>query len=63
MSDDVQSREREMAFRKRLAELGLTLAEFRRRSGLTRNIVYRLSKGGKPSMEQAAKMDAVLRKE
>lgn len=41
--------ERRQRLRARLAAAGITLAEFQRRSGLTRNVVYRLAKGGKPS--------------
>ena len=57
---DEESAARATVFRDRLAELGLTIAEFRRRSGLTRNVVYALSKGKKPNAEQRARMSTVL---
>jgi predicted transcriptional regulator len=57
---DEESAARASALRKRLAERGLTIAEFRRRSGLTRNVVYALSKGKKPSDEQQSKISIVL---
>lgn len=63
MSAEGDAKNREDALRKRLTELGLTLAEFRRRSGLSRNVVYRLSKGGAPNPEQADRMNAVLQGE
>jgi len=61
MNAEDEAKMREVALRKRLSELGLSLAEFRRRAGLSRNVVYRLSKGGKPSPDQAAKMEPILR--
>ncbi|MGH7706618.1 MAG: hypothetical protein ACREM6_01615 [Vulcanimicrobiaceae bacterium] len=36
-------------FSRRLKATGLTITEFQRRSGLSRNVVYNLSKGQAPS--------------
>jgi transcriptional regulator with XRE-family HTH domain len=47
-------------FRRRLAAAGLTLAEFSRKSGVTRNIVYRLTRGQKPKASDQEKIEAVL---
>jgi hypothetical protein len=60
LKSDSDAQVRRAALRARLADLGLTVAEFRRRTGLTRNVVYRLSKGGKPTPDQAGKMKGVL---
>ncbi|MDP9024951.1 MAG: helix-turn-helix transcriptional regulator [Candidatus Eremiobacteraeota bacterium] len=59
VKSDVDAQVRAVMLRARLAELGLTLAEFGRRSGLSRNVVYRLSKGGKPTPEQVAAMKSM----
>jgi predicted transcriptional regulator len=49
-------------FRRRLKATGLTITEFQRRSGLTRNVVYNLSKGQLPSsQEQADILERALR--
>ena len=48
------------ALRQRIAAAGLTLAEFGRRAGLTRNVVYRLAKGQEPSKDQQAAIERAL---
>lgn len=49
-------------FSRRLAATGLTITEFQRESGLTRNVIYNLSKGQQPSSpEQEAKLDEAFR--
>jgi transcriptional regulator with XRE-family HTH domain len=47
-------------FRARLKNAGLTQAEFGRRAGLGRAVVWRLAKGGKRSAEQQRKIDSIL---
>lgn len=39
-------------FARQLKATGLTLIEFQRASGLTRNVLYNLSKGQRPSSPQ-----------
>ena len=51
---------RALEFRRRLREAGISIAEFARRSGLTRNVVYRLSKGQHPKSEQHERIERVL---
>jgi len=51
---DTEREHRAKAFRERLVETGLTITDFQRQSGLTRNVVYNLSKGQKPSSEEQA---------
>lgn len=49
---------RAQAFARRLAAAAMRLSDFQRRSGLTRNVTYNLSKGQKPSSpEQAEAME------
>ena len=50
LNEDSQKRAADL--RRQIAAAGWTLAEFGRRSGLSRNVVYRLAKGGKPSTAQ-----------
>jgi hypothetical protein len=55
----VSERERERAvraeeFARRLKATGLGITEFQRRSGLTRNVIYNLSKGQAPSSPDQA---------
>ena len=49
-------------FRQRIKAAGMTLAEFSRRSGITRNIVYRLTKGQKPKPSDQNKIAMVFEK-
>ena len=45
-------------FKRRLEEAGLTIGQLQRRAGLTRNVIYNLSKGQLPtSPEMAAALD------
>lgn len=60
MVEDGDSINRAAELRKRIADHGLTLAGFGRKAGLSRNVVYRLTKGGKPTPEQAAKIAGAL---
>jgi predicted transcriptional regulator len=48
--------ERAAEFARRLKATGLTITEFQKRSGLTRNVIYNLSKGQKPSSGEQARM-------
>ncbi len=43
-------------FARRLKETGLSITEFQRRSGLTRNVIYNLSKGQAPSNQAQAEL-------
>jgi len=60
MSEDGDSINRAAELRKRIADDGLTLAGFGRKAGLSRNVVYRLAKGGKPTPEQDKKIAGTL---
>ncbi|TAM58898.1 hypothetical protein EPN52_09680 [bacterium] len=55
-----QERQRAEAFRRRVAAAGLSFAEFSRRTGISRNIVYRLTKGQKPKPADQTKLEATL---
>lgn len=58
MKHDSESNARAAEFARRLRLTGLRLTEFQKRSGLTRNVIYNLSKGQKPSSsEQAAHLE------
>lgn len=58
MKHDSETKARAEAFAQRLAATGLTKTQFQLRSGLTRNVIYNLSKGQKPSSpDQAAALD------
>jgi plasmid maintenance system antidote protein VapI len=60
---DADKEQRARAFREQLAATGLSITEFQRDSGLTRNVVYNLSKGQKPSSaEQAQKLEEAFGK-
>jgi hypothetical protein len=53
MKHDSDTAARATEFARRLAATGLSKTEFQRQSGLTRNVIYNLSKGQRPSsMEQ-----------
>ena len=45
----VEKQRRAAEFARRLKDTGLAIKEFQRRSGLTRNVIYNLSKGQAPS--------------
>ena len=53
---------RATVLRLRIKQAGLTIAEFQRRSGLTRNVVYALAKGKKPSVDQERRINETLPK-
>lgn len=57
MKDRLREREARAAeFNRRLKATGIGVADFQRRSGLSRNVVYNLSKGQKPSSQEQAKL-------
>jgi predicted transcriptional regulator len=58
-SDEAYLRAQQL--RTRLAKKAVTLAEFGRQTGLTRNVVYGLSKGRAPSVATQKKIDAFFR--
>lgn len=47
-------------FRARVYSVGLTWAELARRASISRNAMYRLTRGGRPSPSQQAAIDKVL---
>jgi len=50
-------------FASRLAATGLTVSQFQSQSGLTRNVIYNLSKGQEPSSpEQGEMLDAAFKR-
>lgn len=55
---DPERQARAADFARRLAATGLSITDFQRRSGLSRNVIYNLSKGQKPASEhQRATLD------
>lgn len=52
--------ERATAFSRRLKASGLTITEFQRRSGLSRNVVYNLSIGQEPKPEQTKALESAF---
>lgn len=61
MNDSSERAKRAQEFANKLAATGLSKAEFEKQSGLTRNVVYNLSKGQAPSSpEMAAKLAAAF---
>lgn len=58
--DDPAAAKRAADLRRRIAAAGLTIAEFRRRSGLSRNVVYALSKGREIKPDESERIDRVL---
>lgn len=60
MRDESDARVRASRLRERIAAKGLTLAEFARQAGLTRNVMYGLGKGKLPKPSEKARMDAIL---
>jgi hypothetical protein len=57
---DDEARQRAAALRARISAAGVTIAQFQRKSGLSRNVVYCLAKGQMPKPDQQAKVDAAL---
>jgi hypothetical protein len=51
---------RAVDFRRRIAAAGITIREFQRRTGLTRNVVYGLTKGRKPPAERQRLIESIL---
>lgn len=62
MTDKTEREMRAAEFARRLKATGLRTAEFQRLSGLTRNVIYHLSKGQAPSAEQARLLKAAFDK-
>lgn len=60
LRDDPLAQRRATELRARVAKAGMTLAEFGRRAGFGRSVVWRLAKGGRPSAVAQQKIDAVL---
>jgi len=57
MEDRLREREiRAAEFARRLKATGLAVGEFQRRSGLSRNVIYNLSRGQKPSSQEQAEL-------
>lgn len=66
MKDGIRFRDedhetRAAALRDRIKKAGLTIAEFRRRAGLSRNVAYAISKGRPPTPEEQRRIDSALR--
>lgn len=62
MKQDFEWRRRAEEFERRLKATGLTKSQFQVRSGLTRNVIYNLSKGQPPSSaEQAQALERAFR--
>jgi transcriptional regulator with XRE-family HTH domain len=57
---DVEAAERAKRLRHRITARGMTLAEFARRAGFTRNIMYGLAKGRPLKPEEQSRVDVVL---
>lgn len=49
------------AFRARVLAKGISLNDFETLAGLSRNQVYRLTKGQRPTAEQQARIDRALK--
>ena len=58
-----EMRARGDALRARLVEKGISLNDFGDLTGLSRNQVYRLTKGQQPTADQQVRIDGVLAKE
>ncbi len=54
MKHDSETAARAADFARRLAQTGMGITDFQRVSGLTRNVVYNLSKGPRPSSARQA---------
>lgn len=66
MKDGIKFRDEEhetraAVLRERIKKAGLTIAEFRRRAGLSRNVTYAISKGRKPTADEQRRIDSALR--
>jgi hypothetical protein len=59
-SSDSEAAARAAALRKRLAAKKMTIADFGRRAGFTRNITYGVMKGRKLKPAEAARVDDLL---
>lgn len=60
LNNDPAARARAAELRARLKKAGLTQAEFGRRAGLGRAVVWRLAKGGRRSVDHERKIDSIL---
>ena len=56
MKQDSEWLRRAKEFERRLKATGLTKSQFQARSGLTRNVIYNLSKGQPPSSQEQAEL-------
>jgi plasmid maintenance system antidote protein VapI len=54
MKHDSESAARAAEFSRRLKMTGLSITQFQRASGLSRNVIYNLSKGQRPSSDAQA---------
>lgn len=62
MKRDSETEARAAEFARRLAATGLSKTDFQQKSGLTRNVIYNLSKGQQPSSpDQAAALEKAFR--
>ena len=59
MSNDSKAARAER-LRQRIAAKGLSLAEFARQAGLTRNVMYGLGKGREPRPEEHERIERIL---
>lgn len=63
MKHDSETAARAAEFARRLAQTGMSITEFQRASGLTRNVLYNLSKGQRPSSDyQAEQLNEAFKK-
>jgi len=59
-STDPKAAARSAAIRKRITAKGMTIAEFGRKAGFTRNITYGVLKGRKLKPGEASRLDDLL---
>jgi hypothetical protein len=57
---DAEHEGRASALRNRIETAGLTIAEFRRRAGFSRNIAYAISKGREMTPDERKRADKAL---
>lgn len=57
---DAQHEARAMALREQIKHAGLTIAQFQRRAGFSRNVAYAISKGRLTTPEEQQRIDAAL---
>jgi len=57
---DADSAARAASLRKRIKAAGLSFAELRRLTGISRNVMYAISKGRAPKPEEQTRIDRVL---